>query len=63
MTARFNNLAILHSDAGDTGRAADEMAKCVAVELSLGQLSHPDTQREIASLLHLLPPKPALPTR
>lgn len=50
MTARFNNLAIMHEDAGDLARAAKDMVLCVAVELSLGQEAHPDTQRELAAL-------------
>ncbi|KMW58755.1 kinesin light chain-like protein [Candidatus Rhodobacter oscarellae] len=53
VTARLNNLAVMYANQGDMARAAEDMAKAVAIDLSLDQLRHPETQRHIAELLHL----------
>jgi tetratricopeptide (TPR) repeat protein len=53
MTARLNNLAIMHADAGDMAQAATDMAQCIAINLSLDQLAHPQTQQSISALIHL----------
>jgi len=52
MTARFNNLAVMDADAGDVAGAAGQMAQAVAVELSLRQDDHPETQRRLSDLHH-----------
>ena len=52
-TARYNNLATMYADRGDIARAAKHMARCVAIELSLDQVQHPETQNEIRALLRL----------
>lgn len=46
----ISHLACKLADAGDIARAAQQMARAVAVDLSLDQLAHPLTQRRIAAL-------------
>lgn len=53
MTARQNNLAVMHFDSGDIPRAAELMALSVAIELSLDQGEHPSTQKKIVQLRHI----------
>lgn len=52
-TLRYNNLSAMHHTAGDAALAAGMMARAVAIDLSLGQMEHPNTQRHISDLLHL----------
>ena len=47
-----NNLAVMYSDLGDLARAAEHMARAVAIDLSLDLLTHPKTQSHIAHLIH-----------
>lgn len=49
---RSNNLAVMAADAGDMPRAAEHMAQAVAVDLSLDQFAHPQTQKRLATLHH-----------
>lgn len=53
MTARENNLSAMHSSLSDLARAAEHMARAVAIFLSLDLLTHPQTQSCIAQLIHL----------
>ncbi len=51
--ARYNNLSVMHANRDQITVAAEQMAKVCAINLSLEQEAHPDTQRQIRDLFHL----------